>query len=100
MLISAGKAWGAPSATTEKNARPWQKAATKGVNSMTDVKHVECEKCGAEIGTENYVICHDGITSKQVTFHKRCQPLMSDVRQHHGATLGPVNFGLSIKDVR
>ena len=61
---------------------------------MTDIKHVDCEKCGKEIGTENYVICLDGITQKQVTFHKRCQPEMSDVRQHHGVTLAPGRLGL------
>lgn len=64
---------------------------------MTDVKHIDCEKCGKEIGTENYVICHDGFTSRTVTFHKRCQPEMTDVRQHFGVTLAPARLGLTLK---
>ena len=64
---------------------------------MTDIKHLDCEACGKEIGTENYVVCHDGITNRVVTFHKRCQPEMSDVRQHFGVTLGPAQFGLKPK---
>ena len=66
---------------------------------MTDVKHVDCEKCGKEIGTENYVICSDGITGKVVTFHKRCQPQMSDVRQHFGVTLGRATLGIIPKGI-
>ncbi len=61
---------------------------------MTDVKHVDCEKCGKEIGTENYVIAQDGITNRMVTFHKRCEPPMSDVRRHFGVTLAPARIGI------
>lgn len=62
-----------------------------------DVKHVDCEVCGKEIGTENYVICKDGISDRIVTFHKRCQPQMSDVQQHHGVTLERGVLGITPK---
>ena len=65
---------------------------------LPNVKHIDCEKCGREIGTENYVIAEDGITHRMVTFHKRCQPAMSDVRQHYGVTLAPIRLGYTPKD--
>lgn len=57
---------------------------------MKTVMAEECEKCGGQIGTEHYVVCLDGITSKVVTFHKRCEPGDPDLQRHHGATLAPL----------
>lgn len=64
-----------------------------------NIKGTDCEQCGGEIGDESYVICLDGITNKQVTFHKRCQPQMSDVQQHHHLSLAPGVFDFKGKDL-
>lgn len=63
------------------------------------IKGTECERCGGEIGTENYVICFDGIKQKPVTFHHRCKPPMSDVQQHYGATLAPGHLGMQPRNM-
>lgn len=62
-----------------------------------NIKGQDCEKCKAEIGNENYVICWDGISSKQVTFHKRCMPQDADTQKNHHIGLNPAQFGLTLK---
>ena len=59
----------------------------------------ECEKCAGQIGTEHYVVCLDGITSKVVTFHKRCEPGDPDLQRHHKIALAPGTLGLMAKGI-
>lgn len=62
------------------------------------VKKMDCEfkGCGKQIGMEDYVLCQDGITQKQVVFHKTCfdAAQVKDVRKHHGVHLDPGQLGL------
>lgn len=50
----------------------------------------ECEHCGGQIGHDDYVVCHDGITKKIVTFHKHCQHVQQDpaLQRHHVVGVG------------
>ena len=70
---------------------------------MTDREDVywaqDCEACSAQIGMDDFVVCMDGITSKEVVFHKRCVPQMSDVQKHYGTHLNPGRLGLTLKDI-
>lgn len=55
----------------------------------------ECQACGKQIGTSDYVVCRDGITSKVVSFHKRCNPAEPDLQRHHHVALKPLLIGLT-----
>lgn len=73
----------------------------------------ECQGCGQPIGTttlhdgsvvlNDFVTCHDGITSKVVTFHKHCHQRLTnpepDLQRVHHITLAPVVFNASIKEI-
>lgn len=62
------------------------------------VKKMDCEmkSCGKQIGMDDYVLCQDGVTQKQVVFHKKCfdEAAVTDVRKHHGVHLNPGHLGL------
>lgn len=59
----------------------------------------DCEGCSKEIGLEPFVVCWDGITSKHVTFHKRCDPTDPDLRRHHGMPLEPMNMRIKPTEI-
>lgn len=63
------------------------------------MKDKDCKACGREIGVESYAICLDGITNRQVTFHTRCIPKMTDVQKHNGVLLEPGRAGLFGRDL-
>lgn len=67
------------------------------------VKKLDCElkSCGKQIGMEDFVVCQDGITQKQVVFHKKCfdAARLSDVQKHHGVHLNPGHLGLKGVDL-
>ena len=59
------------------------------------IANQECEACGGQIGDDEFVLCHDGVTAKIVAFHKRCNPSDPDLKREFGVTLNPAKFGLT-----